>query len=262
MARILTVLSLIMALILFPPAVLALVSNSAVPGDSTYPIKRKLEDGILLIASISPQTKAWFSVERSQRRFKEAAVLLNKGEQASTTLTELVDQTSTAARDVTQITDVVKKQELINQLSQSIKQYNQGLSQAAGLPAQIAAEPEPSQPTPTPAAGLAFSRSTPTPSPTPSSSIAPKTTAPVASPPIITTPAVQPITPSYNKQQEVEKTKQELDKVSKFLDEESKKLKEQEKNWPGNHSQETKKEEAPKVEDKTPTQDLLKKKEQ
>ncbi|MDO8618848.1 MAG: hypothetical protein Q7R49_02760 [Candidatus Daviesbacteria bacterium] len=269
MARILTILSLIFALVLFPPAVLALVSSNAIPGDGTYPIKRKLEDGILMIASLTPQSKAWFAVERSSRRFKEAAVLLTKNEQASTTLTELVSQTSTAALEVNQISDPVKKQQLIEQLSESITTYNQGLSTAVGEtyiayeeqvpPPSPTPVPTPlSTPTPTPTPGLAFSRSTtvqqgqapltPKPSPalptiqptaTPAPTIVPTpspTPTPQAS--LLPQPTPQPVSSNDGKKEQVDQTRKELDKIKKRLEEEKEKIKEQRQNQTQNQREE------------------------
>jgi len=37
--KLLSIICLVLAIVLFPPAALALVSNNAVPGDATYPIK-------------------------------------------------------------------------------------------------------------------------------------------------------------------------------------------------------------------------------
>ena len=39
MIKLLSIICLVLAIVLFPPAALALVSNNAVPGDATYPIK-------------------------------------------------------------------------------------------------------------------------------------------------------------------------------------------------------------------------------
>ena len=66
MVRLLSTIVLILAIILFPPAVLALVSNNAVPGDSTYSIKRFLEDGIYTIASLNPG-----EADDAKKRFEE-----------------------------------------------------------------------------------------------------------------------------------------------------------------------------------------------
>ena len=46
MIKLLSIICLVLAIVLFPPAALALVSNNAVPGDATYPIKRALEVAI------------------------------------------------------------------------------------------------------------------------------------------------------------------------------------------------------------------------
>lgn len=130
MARFFSVLTLLVALLLFPPSTLALISNNAVPGDVTYPIKRKLEDFILLVASVHPTTKAWFSVEQSNRRYKEVAILLDKGTHVSQSINELVAQTNAAVVEINLVQDPVRKKELIKQLSTSISKYEQGLQTA------------------------------------------------------------------------------------------------------------------------------------
>jgi len=125
--KFLSILSIILAIVLFPPATLALISNNSVPGETTYPIKRILEDGIVKLASITPVTRAWFSVERSNRRFDETTVLIAKGSSFSKTLDELVDQTEVAANEVTKVDSPTQKQELLTKLSESIKKYDEGL---------------------------------------------------------------------------------------------------------------------------------------
>lgn len=170
MAKFFSIFTLVLTLLLFPPAALALVSNDAVPGDATYPIKRKLEEAILLVASVSPTTKAWFSVEQSNRRFKETTALLAKGVAVSDSINELVLQTSTAADEINQIKDPVKKAELIKQLSDSISKYDQGLSKAqkkiAQTPTQVVPTPVVVQQTPTPTF-TPVAQTTPSPSLTP-----------------------------------------------------------------------------------------------
>ncbi len=131
MVKLLGIISLILAIVLFPPAALALISNNAVPGDSTYPIKRVLEDGIFAVASLNPVTKAWFAAARSDRRFKEYTVLVTKGKKGEETLNELVEQTQIAATQLNQVKDPVEKEKLKQQLVESIKKYDQGLSQIA-----------------------------------------------------------------------------------------------------------------------------------
>lgn len=162
MVKLLSTISLILALVLFPPAALALVSNNAVPGDVTYPIKRSLEDIIFAIASINPTARAWFAKARSDRRFKEVEVLITQGKQAGNTLNELVEQTQVAASQIAQVTDQAQRTELIEQLSGSIEKYDQGLKQFTPIPEatplpQATSSPQSTtfpqviiQPTPTP----------------------------------------------------------------------------------------------------------------
>lgn len=129
MTRLLTIISLILALVLFPPAALAVISNNAVPGDSTYPIKRSLEDIIFAVASVNPVTKAWFAAARSDRRFTEFKALVAQGKKGAETLNELVEQTNIAASQIAQVTDPAEKAKLIEQLSANIDKYDQGLQQ-------------------------------------------------------------------------------------------------------------------------------------
>lgn len=129
MGRLLTTLSLILALLLFPPATLALISNNAIPGDATYPIKRGLEDVIFAVASITPVSKAWFAAARSDRRFKEFSSLIAQGKDISQSLNDLVEQTDDAVKETTEVNDSTQKQQLIRKLEESVQQYDQGLSQ-------------------------------------------------------------------------------------------------------------------------------------
>ena len=131
MVRLLSIAVLILSIILFPPASLALVSNNAVPGDKTYMIKRGLEDIVYAIASINLSSKAWFSAARSDRRYKEFTLLLKQGKFEQNTLDEFVVQTNTAVSQLSQISDANQKKDLLADLSNSISQYDQGLIQAS-----------------------------------------------------------------------------------------------------------------------------------
>ena len=64
MARLLALATLILSLVLFPPATLAYLSQDAVPGDRMYPIKRGFEDVILTVTSINPWSKAFVATAR------------------------------------------------------------------------------------------------------------------------------------------------------------------------------------------------------
>lgn len=130
MVKLLSIITLILAIVLFPPAVLAFISNEAVPGDATYPIKRSLENIIITVASVNPVTRAWFAATRSNRRFDETVILVDKNiSSVSKSLDELVTQTEIAAKEIEQVKDEAQKQKLKNQLVESINQYNQKLSE-------------------------------------------------------------------------------------------------------------------------------------
>lgn len=132
MARFLGVALIVLMILLAPPSVLALISNSAVPGDKTYPIKRALEAGILVVASVNPSLKAAFTVERSNRRFLEAKTLidLGKNENVTESLGELVSQTKDAAKEVTKVPASSNKKKLVSKLKDQVKSYDKELEKA------------------------------------------------------------------------------------------------------------------------------------
>lgn len=217
--RLLSIISLILALVLFPPASLALVSNNAVPGDVTYPIKRTLEDGIYAIASLNPITRAWFSAARSDRRFKEFSTLITQGKSASNTLNELVVQTEVAASEIKKINDPIRRQQLLNQLSQSIDKYDQKLEEIS-QPAPTLAQPSPTPavtPSPTRTSPPAITpKPTVLPQPTPRPQETPRpSVTPAPTPTSATTPPVDP--------EEAEEARRKLEEIKKRLAEEAQK---------------------------------------
>lgn len=130
MLKLFSTLLLVLTLVLLPPAALAVVSNNALPGQPTYPIKRALEKGILAVASINPTTKAWFSINVSGRRLNEATALIASGQNATDSLDELVSQTNLAAQQIQQVDNINQKQQLAADLSSSIQKYKQKLQTA------------------------------------------------------------------------------------------------------------------------------------
>lgn len=149
MIKLLSTICLILAIVLSPPAVLAVVSNNAVPGDLTYPIKRGLEDVIYAVASLNPATKAWFAGARSNKRYEEVTALLAQGKAADQTLNELVEQTQMAAIQINQVSDPAQKEKLVKELSNSISKYDAGLAeiQKINQPIGETVQSPPAQPT-------------------------------------------------------------------------------------------------------------------
>lgn len=133
MPKILATIILVLSVMLFPPAVLAFISQNAIPGESLYPVKRKLEQGLLLIAATHPNTKALFSTNLSSRRFNETKVLIAKGdsEKAITSVDELVIQTSTTTSEIKKIPSVASKKGLAKEFKKSLKEYNQELTKTS-----------------------------------------------------------------------------------------------------------------------------------
>lgn len=218
MIKLLSIISIILAIVLFPPAALALVSNNAVPGERTYPIKRTLEDIIYSAASLNPTTKAWFSAARSDRRYKEFSILVTQGKFEKNTLSELVTQTNIAANQITQVSDTNQKQQLIAQLSENIQKYDLGLAQIQQQDTRVTAP-----------------LVTVTPAPNSSSPTAVPTKAPQAS----AQPSITPITTSkpqsasqpsaQQDEQDIIQQKQALDEARKAFEDLQKKLEEESK---------------------------------
>ena len=221
MVKLLSIFTIILAIVLFPPAALALVSNSAVPGDKTYPIKRSLEDIIYSVASLNPTTQAWFSAARSGRRYKEFTILITQGKFEKNSLNELVSQTGVAVAQVNQITNTTTRIKYIDELSQNLNKYNQGLQ-------QIENQTTPERP-----------KFSPTPSSTPTFVAIPRSTSPVQPTAIPTTspqpPPAQAEQPSSafedkelvkQQQQIIENARKAMEEYQRQLEKEKKKSEE------------------------------------
>lgn len=120
---------MVLMVVLLVPTGLVFASQDAVPGDRTYPIKRGLENVIVTLASVHPATRAFFKADMSKRRYKEAVALVKRGDtESQSSLVELVAQTEAAAEDIGQISDPKAKQELVENLSRQIDEYQTGLT--------------------------------------------------------------------------------------------------------------------------------------
>lgn len=147
MVKILSSVTLILMLILMPPATLMYASNNALPGQTMYPVKRFLERGILFLASLTPVTKAYFAMSQTKQRFNEAESLLIAGNDASSSLNELVGQTEQAAFDINNLSSAREKYQLMGELSDSIGHYQSSLQTASQTDASInypSVSPQPS----------------------------------------------------------------------------------------------------------------------
>lgn len=249
MGRILSILFLVAIVMLLIPTGLVLASQNAVPGDSTYSIKRSLEKVILSLASLHPSTKAYFHADLMNRRYKEAVALIERGANASESLQELVAQTGTAAQIATTLSDKRQKGEYLDQLSKSIDQYEIKLSQIeeriVPLPSPTPTVQEPTtQPTPIasspPIVGpsevpsvtlIASPKPSPETKPSPTVSPHQPTPIPLTEPsptfqpqPIYQTPPVKLELNEERNKKDIDEAKRKLKEIKKRLDDEKKEL--------------------------------------
>lgn len=203
---------LVLILIFLIPTGLVLASQDALPGDAAYPIKRELENGIFAVASLTPQSKAFFSSNLSQRRFKEALALVKRNdERSSESLTALVSQTQAAATDIQNISDPAAKQEYVANLTKQIDEYRQGFSntQINTQPNSVPSPVSIVQPTVIPTIKLLPGEPTPT---------------VVTSTPTLVPPSPTPVPSSSSSgNQQVDDTLKQLDQIKKDLEKHSNK---------------------------------------
>lgn len=234
MFKIIQTLALVIMIVLFPPAALITISQNAVPGEMTYPLKLKLEDAVLFVASFTPVTKAWFALAQTNRRYAEASALLDQGINASESLERLVAQADITAGDIQRVQNVSQKEQIIGDLTRQITTYNESLSQSQiridnKLTAQGFPQPSP-QSTPEPGSTVA-----PTQTPKPSGKSETVELRETPAPSQTASPTPRP-TPSpqdqelIEQQRALEEARRRLEELKKKLEEEQKKLQEQAKN--------------------------------
>lgn len=167
---------LILAIVLLIPTGLVLASQDALPGDVTYPLKRSLENGIIVVASLNSASRAFFKTDFSQRRFKEAMALIKKNEDevnTSQSLTALLVETQEAVTAIDQVANPKIKAEIANTLNKQIDDYQIGLTQAQEIqkpqisPTKIPTSAVTPSPQPSPTLTRIISEPTSLPWPTP-----------------------------------------------------------------------------------------------
>lgn len=121
---------MIIGIALFPPAILAYISQDALPGDLRYPVKRLVENGVMTIASINPNTKAMFSVSQSNSRLKEMLAVAAKGEDTQSLIDEIIKQNEETVAEISRVSDVNRRQELIKEFQKNSKETQTKLAKA------------------------------------------------------------------------------------------------------------------------------------
>ena len=111
-----------------PFTVLILLSQNTIPGDFFYPVKRGLENMILVAASVSPTTRVAFRTDLTQRRFSEAQQLVAL-KADTTAFSEFVSDVSTTQEDLSALSSSKDKIENSDKLLAKIDEYQVQLSQ-------------------------------------------------------------------------------------------------------------------------------------
>ncbi|MGH7246124.1 MAG: DUF5667 domain-containing protein [Candidatus Levyibacteriota bacterium] len=114
-------------LFLIPAVALGYFAQTSIPGNPLYNVKRGIEQLTILTMSIDPQIKATYQVSLVQDRFAEAQKLL-----ASDNISELDNfnlELADAQDTINGISNTVEKEQLKQQLSLVIAQYQQRLTQ-------------------------------------------------------------------------------------------------------------------------------------
>lgn len=188
---------------LLPVTVLILLSQNTLPGDFFYPVKRGMENIVLVASAVSPSTKAAFRTDLTQRRFGEAQELLVSKADTSA-YNDFVVEVLDAKKEISKLSDPKEKAQKTKVLLSKIDEYQAQLTQvqnqirqvetyqnppASSQTLQPAQTPEPSSsssPAPTPV-------SVPSQAPSPTQTPVPQETAQVQQTPV---PPAPPLAPS------------------------------------------------------------------
>lgn len=117
-------------LFLFAPfTILILLSQNSIPGDVFYPVKRGLENMILVAASVSPTTRVAFRTDLTGRRFSEAQQLLaTRADTAA--FSDFISEVNSTQQDLSKLSNSQDKIKNADKLIAAIDQYQIQLSQA------------------------------------------------------------------------------------------------------------------------------------
>lgn len=112
---------------LLPITILIFLSQDSIPGDFFYPVKRGMENAILVAASVNPATRAAFRTDLTETRFKEAQSLVISKSNASG-LTTFIDEVQDTQLEVASLKSDIERGKAEEKLLAKIDQYQNGLS--------------------------------------------------------------------------------------------------------------------------------------
>lgn len=185
--------------LLAPFTVFVLISQNAVPGDAFYPLKRRLEDVVLVAAAAHPATRVAFRTNLTKRRFSEAETLL-LARLDTEGLSNFVEEVQAARNEAEAISDPVKKEELVKELNNSLTEYAQRLttvrqqvaSQTKETIQSVPTQPPPQGVTPQPQQTTPVQQRTNTPTPVPLPPAGGEAPPPTSTPIPVTQPTLTP----------------------------------------------------------------------
>ncbi len=133
-------------ILLIPLAALGFLSESSLPGNPLYTVKRGIEDIVLGFESFNANTKALYTVYLADKRFSETEKLLTSNTiQLNTSSTnDLLDQIIQARDTINQVSDANERLQLRKQLLQNITDYRSQLALLQNQVPQV--QPTPSLP--------------------------------------------------------------------------------------------------------------------
>lgn len=128
MRRYLDLTSWILLFFFAPFTVLIFLSQNTIPGDFFYPVKRGLENMVLVAASVSPTTKVAFRTDLTQKRFSEAQQLLVL-KADTTAYNGFIDEVFSAKEDLSKLSSSQDRIESSEKLIAKIEEYETQLTQ-------------------------------------------------------------------------------------------------------------------------------------
>lgn len=132
--------SFVLLFLFVPMTVLGYFSESSLPGQTLYPLKRGIESMVLLVESFTPYNKSLYYQTLAARRVHETATIIAQtevdGSITATDLTatdiglvEIVTTVKQAAAQTQTISNPAQKKQAQQQLAQSISTYQTQLNQ-------------------------------------------------------------------------------------------------------------------------------------
>lgn len=155
--RVAMTVTLILLFLLIPTTALGYYSESSLPGQPLYPLKRGIESMILLVESVTPYKKSLYYQSLATKRVNETATIVAQAassgdfssfdvQTSDATLQDIVVTVQQAVKQTETIHNPQQKQQAQQQLASAIKSYQTQLTQMNYTLEQHLITPTPTQP--------------------------------------------------------------------------------------------------------------------